>query len=428
MSDFASTTVSYPKEEKRITFTEKQKILLKLIKEGHTHTLAYGGSRSGKTRTDLEYIFRQCLKYPGLRAVVLRQYVSHAKFSLWNETIKSIITSYNRKYPNEELFKLNNTDLSITFANGSELYIGGLDDEERLEKILGREFAIIYLNECSQISYDAVLICKTRLAQNINGFKNRMFYDCNPPSPSHWLYKLFIQKIEPKSNKPLIDPDEYCSMQINPIDNIENLPKDYLATLQSLPERERKRFLYGEFVKVEGSIYDKFDLASMSVDFNDIPPFEYFTVGIDNTGTNFAAILVGWAGNKVYILGEKTAFRETMQNFDADIQYSWRQYNYVAYCDPAAAQLNQLVWNGTNADNAVAAGIEYIKGKMENNEFFIVTRNGQAVCPTLLSEIDLYRYDDKGRIIKEADHCLDAARYSIYSHAKYGASILKQIR
>jgi predicted phage terminase large subunit-like protein len=36
-------------------------------------------------------------------------------------------------------------------------------------------------------------------------------------------------------------------MQINPRDNLENLPAEYLKTLESLPARLRKRFLDGEF-------------------------------------------------------------------------------------------------------------------------------------------------------------------------------------
>jgi hypothetical protein len=43
------------------------------------------------------------------------------------------------------------TDWFAEFENGSQIWFGGLDDKERTEKILGMEFATIYLNECSQI-------------------------------------------------------------------------------------------------------------------------------------------------------------------------------------------------------------------------------------------------------------------------------------
>jgi PBSX family phage terminase large subunit len=405
----------------RFEVTEKQKEYLSLLKGDKTYVLAYGGSRSGKTRATIEYIFRMCMKHT-LRAVVLRQTITHARASVWAETILAVAKSY-ANIP--DLFKINQTDLTIHFINGSELIVGGLDDAERIEKILGREFAIIYFNESSQISYEAVNICKTRLAQVVDGFKNKFIFDCNPPPPTHWIYKTFIEKLDFKTGKPL--EDEYAMIRMNPIDN-SHLSKEYLSILDNLPERERRRFRDGEFVKIEGAIYADFDIHIHVIKQEDLPQMEYFTVGIDNTGTNFAAVLIGWSGGNIYILDEKSAFRETMQNFDANMQHSWRQYNYVAYPDPAAAQLNDLIWNAAKSDNSVEAGINYIREKINNKQFFLLlNKSGKINTPGILQELNAYRYDDKGRILKENDHFLDSIRYGVYSHAKFGASIIKKI-
>ncbi len=410
----------------RFEATPKQKEYLSLLKGDKTFILAAGGSRSGKTRATIEYIFRQCLKYEGLRAVVLRHTITHARASVWSETIAEVARSYIKLYPN--LFKINQTDLTVYFVNGSELIVGGLDDAERIEKILGREFAIIYFNESSQIAYEALNICKTRLAQVIEGYKNKFIFDCNPPPPTHWLYKTFVEKLDFKTGDSLPDADDYVMIKLNPVDN-PHLSKTYLSILDNLPERERRRFRDGEFVKIEGAIYSEFDINKHIIHKKDLPQMQYFTVGVDNTGTNFAAVLIGWSGENIYILDEKSAFRETMQNFDADIQHSWRQYNYVAYPDPAAAQLNDLIWNAAKADNAVEAGINYIREKINNNQFFLlINKEGKINVPGILAEMNAYRYDDKGRILKENDHYMDAMRYGIYSHAKYGASIIKKVK
>lgn len=409
----------------RFEATSKQKEYLKLLKGEKTFILAAGGSRSGKTRATIEYIFRQCLKYEGLRAVVLRHTITHARASVWAETIAEVARSYTKLYPN--LFKINQTDLTVYFVNGSELIVGGLDDAERIEKILGREFAIIYFNESSQISYEALNICKTRLAQVIEGYKNKFIFDCNPPPPTHWIYKTFVEKIDFKTGDSLPDADEYVMIKLNPVDN-PHLSKTYLSILDNLPERERRRFRDGEFVKIEGAIYAEFDISKHIIHKKDLPQIQYFTVGVDNTGTNFAAVLIGWSGENIYILDEKSAFRETMQNFDATIQHSWRQYNYTVYADPAAAQLNDLIWNAVKAENAVEPGINYIRQKINSNQFFLlVNKEGKINVPGILAELNAYRYDDKGRILKENDHFMDAMRYGIYSHAKYGASIIKKI-
>jgi hypothetical protein len=39
------------------------------------------------------------------------------------------------------------------FPSGSQIWIGGLDEKERVEKIPGLEFATVFLNEASQIPY-----------------------------------------------------------------------------------------------------------------------------------------------------------------------------------------------------------------------------------------------------------------------------------
>ena len=49
-------------------------------------------------------------------------------------------------------------------------------------------------------------------------------------------------------------------MLLNPEDNKENLPEDYLTDiLDVLPEKQRARFRDGLWVKAEGVIYEKFD-------------------------------------------------------------------------------------------------------------------------------------------------------------------------
>jgi phage terminase large subunit len=50
-------------------------------------------------------------------------------------------------------YTLSKTDWYAEFENGSQIWFGGLDDKERTEKILGQEYATIYLNECSQIPF-----------------------------------------------------------------------------------------------------------------------------------------------------------------------------------------------------------------------------------------------------------------------------------
>lgn len=238
-------------EAKSFKKTTIQQRAIDLFISGATRFLLYGGSRSGKS---FIIIFAQILiacRFAGSRHLVCRFRFNHVKNSIWLDTLKKVLTIC---FPTLNV-KWNNQDYFITLPNGSELWIGGLDDKERSEKILGMEFLTIFVNEASQISYEAFTTLLTRLAQKctttenniVIEAKNLLFVDENPPSKKHWSYKLFVEKIEPETNKSLSYIDQYGHLKMNPADNLENISEDYLALLDSLPERKRKRFLRGEF-------------------------------------------------------------------------------------------------------------------------------------------------------------------------------------
>ena len=67
----------------------------------------------------------------------------------------------------------------MSIPNGSTIWIGGLDDKERSEKILGNEYATIFLNETSQISFDSYEMIRTRLNAP-KGMRGKMILDYNP--------------------------------------------------------------------------------------------------------------------------------------------------------------------------------------------------------------------------------------------------------
>jgi hypothetical protein len=150
-------------------------------------------------------------------------------------------------FPGEEL-KEHRSDGRFTIGKGSSLMIGGLDDKERVEKILGREYSSVFLNEASQIPYPSALVAFTRLAQVAPGLVQRAYVDLNPTSKTHWTNILFGDKRDPVSMRPLADPDAYARMFLNPRDNSANLTQAFLDSLAALPERHRKRFYEGVYI------------------------------------------------------------------------------------------------------------------------------------------------------------------------------------
>lgn len=238
----------------KFTKTEKQKEAVRLLASSPKEIMLYGGSRSGKTFIICRSIFIRAAKVKS-RHVILRDKFAHAKQSIWLDTLpKMLALSFPELKPHP-----NKSDFYYTLANGSEVWVGGLDDAERVEKILGKEYSTIYFNECSQIDYSSVQIAKTRLAEK-NILKKKVYYDMNPPPKSHWSYWLFEKKIDPIAEEPVKNPDNYASLLMNPEDNMQNIDEDYLALLSEMPEKERNRFLKGLYTDVDdGVVYYAFN-------------------------------------------------------------------------------------------------------------------------------------------------------------------------
>ena len=233
--------------------TKKQLELESLLTSDARHILAFGGSRSGKTFKFVRSVLIRAAKAPKSKHAILRSKFNHCKQSIWYDTLPKVLETF------PDLPIKENKDMwYLELPNGSQIWIGGLDDAERVEKILGNEYSTIYFNECSQIPYHSITTALTRLAEN-RGLRLKAYYDQNPPSPAHWSYKLFIEHIMPADKDRKVSKDNYVSLLMNPTDNAENLPPGYIDDiLDSLPAEKRRRFLLGEWVAdIDGAVYDE---------------------------------------------------------------------------------------------------------------------------------------------------------------------------
>ena len=274
--------------------TAKQQQAMAYVAGMATHVMLFGGSRSGKTFLHVRNVVFRALKAPRSRHCILRFRFNHIKSSIIFDTFPKVMEI---AFP-EVKWKLNKSDWFVTINPGtdqeSEIWFGGLDDKERTEKILGNEYATIYLNECSQIPWNGRNMVVTRLAQLamtlIKGrdsvqLKPRMFYDCNPPNKSHWTYLVFVKKVDPESKLPLPKPDDFASFQMNPQDNIENLSEGYLDTLQSLSPRLRKRFLDGNFADANpNALFSDENIDKWRVLDGAVPDMVRIVVAVDPSG------------------------------------------------------------------------------------------------------------------------------------------------
>jgi hypothetical protein len=246
------------------TLTPKQREANRLLASPARNIMLRGGSRSGKTFLLIRAICQRAINAPASRHVVFRLRFNHAKTSIWADTLPKVLKLC---FPTVRV-RFDKTDFYVEFPGGSQIWIAGLDDKERVDKILGSEYATLYFNESSQIPWSSIETAMSRLAQKIpllptiaqaTGRKFlalKAYFDCNPPSKLHWSYALFRQKMKPGTKETLPNPDEYVEMKVNPEDNRDNLPEEYFSILSSMSAAKRLRFEAGEWAsEVNGALW-----------------------------------------------------------------------------------------------------------------------------------------------------------------------------
>jgi phage terminase large subunit-like protein len=272
-----------------VKLTVRQQQAQEVLAGAATHVMLYGGSRSGKTFLLVRTVMLRAIKAPKSRHAILRFRFNAIKASVVFDTFPKVCEVC---FPGLQV-DLNKTDWFARLPNGSEIWFGGLDDKERTEKILGQEYATVYLNEASQIPWASRGVALTRLAQKAvqatDGaeLRPRMYYDCNPPSKAHWTYKVFHDKKDPETGEALRNPADFAWCQMNPRDNAENLTANYLDTLGGLSARLRKRFEAGEFGDATpNQLFPEEVIDRWRVESGDLPQMVRVVVAVDPSGAD----------------------------------------------------------------------------------------------------------------------------------------------
>lgn len=275
--------------------TEKQQEQADAANGSARHVLAYGGSRSGKTFGFCELIAERALQADESRHLIARLHNIDVRQAVMLDTWPKMM---RLAFPDVR-YTINKSDQYVTFENGSEVWFGGLDDAERIDKILGKEFATIYVNESSQVVFNTILTLRTRLAQA--AFRSdgsplplKAFYDLNPTGKGHWTHREFIEGLRPDNGIPL-KTGTRAYVMMNPADN-PHLPAEYHEELDGLPDKQRQRFRDGKYLnEVPGALWSLSDRTAEdgrlipgieTLRVAGMPPLARVVIGVDPSGSD----------------------------------------------------------------------------------------------------------------------------------------------
>lgn len=400
-----------------MSWTPKQVEAFRLLSDPRIRRIAlYGGSRSGKSYTIGHKLLQTAKEFPGAPQFILRKTMADARDTVWRQTMLPILKNdidlgFCKVYKQPALAE---------FSNGSFIRIGGLHPSE-IDKVLGSESARTWINEASEAAWQNVPAVMTRLNDRTPHKEHgravipKLIVDLNPSTVRHWTYKTFIRKVNPETDEPLADADQWSALLMNPTDNMQHLAAGYLDMLNSMSTRDRDRFLHGRFGQLKGLIYDCFD-PELNV---------YDDERVAEGGRNFRGIDFGFVNPFVCLFGslqsDDTLYithmryekgvtvdihaQEILKMARGPIENGWADHDAGE-----AAILSKYGVHTTPAIKTVKAGIDTVYSMMERRKIMI-----HRSCQPLISELQSYQWKDekKDEPKKEDDHACDALRYMV---------------
>jgi hypothetical protein len=358
------TAIELP--DQPVALTDKQiEATVMMSRTRARHVCLVGGSRSGKTVALLRALVLRAHKRPS-RHAVLRYRANTVWSSIGADTLPTVFRLF---FPNTEVIVRRSDMCFLLPEHGSEIWLGGLDDKDRAEKILGHEFHTLYFNECSQIPYTSVVTALTRLAQVVRGSQQRAFYDLNPGPKGHWTYQLFGEHRDPINLGPVARPEDYARMFMNPRDNSAYLAQNqgYLESLQNLPGKAKLRFWDGVYQdEAADSLWTIARIEETRIAPSQLPELVKVVIAVDPSGAesdldttrDAIGIIVAGLGRDghCYILNDRTLWGSPAE-WGAE---AVAQYNYYR----AAAIIGEVNYGGAMVEYVIRSidpGVNFVK-------------------------------------------------------------------
>lgn len=166
-------------------------VFLPLFLDKHRYLVLKGGGGSGKSIFAGQKILERCTSEPGHRFLVCRKVGKTLRESCFKQ-----LCSQALEYYSEYGVKINKTEMSITFGNGSVILTSGLDDVEKLKSIYN--ITGIWIEEASELLESDFNQLDIRLRGETRYYK-QIIISFNPVSITHWLKKRFFDRPEPRA-------------------------------------------------------------------------------------------------------------------------------------------------------------------------------------------------------------------------------------
>ena len=183
-----------------------------LFFDAHRYLVLKGGGGSGKSVFAAQNIVNRVTGEPGHRWLVVRKVARTLRQSCWANLLERL----EKDFP-ECGYRVNRTDMVISFPNGSEILFAGADDVEKLKSI--QSITGIWIEEASELERGDFNQLDIRLRTNFP-FHLQMILSFNPISVSHWLKERFFDQ---RDQRAMVDESTWKDNRFLPEENVRTM-------------------------------------------------------------------------------------------------------------------------------------------------------------------------------------------------------------
>lgn len=391
-------------------FSEKQRTVLTWWTPGSPHfereaILCDGAVRSGKTLAmGLGFFLWAMSCFHGKKFGVCGKTITSLRRNVLSEILPRL-TELGMRWQEKRSENL----VTVTFrGRENQFYIFGGRDESSASLIQGITFAGVLLDEAALMPRSFVEQACARCS--VAG--SRLWFNCNPAGPNHWMYKTWVLEAEKRNCLRLT-----FTMEDNP---------SLTPAIRRRYERLYtgvfyQRFVLGKWVQAEGRVYDFFteEMAGLPPEHCDkwYISCDYGTVNPTSMGLWGRSQGVWYRVKEFYFDSRAAGHQMTDAEYAGALETlaGGREITAVIV-DPSAASFLEVLrrrgWRVRKADNDVLGGIRLTSDCLKTGKVVIC----QGCCDCL-REMEEYVWDPDSsamdKVKKEHDHAMDDMRYFV---------------
>jgi phage terminase large subunit len=196
-----------------------------LLDYSHRWEFWVGSAGSGKSYTICQKLIIRCCKEP-IRVLVCRRYgttLRNTCFSLFKEVLA--------KWQLTQYVKIKETDMSITFPNGSQIIMTGLDEETKLLSL--NNISTIWVEEAFEVPES--ILTQLNLRMRGQADNQQLILSWNPISKNSYLYNFTV--VNPPTSSIYIHSTYKDNVFLN---------KEYIDALDEMATRNPAKYrVYG---------------------------------------------------------------------------------------------------------------------------------------------------------------------------------------